>query len=385
MKARLLIIGISIIALTACSTASKTPAALPTVVLEEDASNTMTTGLGGVTASGIVVPDQEAQMALSVSGNVKQIYVEVGELVQPGELLLELDNELAQVQFNLAQRNLKEMTSPASIAAAGQFLAAAKQNVVDTKKKVDSLYYRRASDTLIDNTEGEIDLAKTQLSLATENYNNLSRREDGDADKAAALVAMTNAQLRLNQLTAQLNWYTGKPSEIDALLVQANYDAAKAGLQEAEWYLAAVKGEEVPPDSTGKNLALLEKANADFEIARIQLENTRLDAPFAGTVADIKVSEGDSILPGVILIALSNLSKMHVETTDLSEDDVVAVKVGQEVTVLIHSLGVNVTGKVSGISPRADTLGGDVVYKTIIELNEIPEGLLSGMTVDVQY
>jgi multidrug efflux pump subunit AcrA (membrane-fusion protein) len=385
MKARLLIIGISIIALTACSTASKTPAALPTVVLEEDASNTMTTGLGGVTASGIVVPDQEAQMALSVSGNVKQIYVEVGELVQPGELLLELDNELAQVQFNLAQRNLKEMTSPASIAAAGQLLAAAKQNVVDTKKKVDSLYYRRASDTLIDNTEGEIDLAKTQLSLATENYNNLSRREDGDADKAAALVAMTNAQLRLNQLTAQLNWYTGKPSEIDALLVQANYDAAKAGLQEAEWYLAAVKGEEVPPDSTGKNLALLEKANADFEIARIQLENTRLDAPFAGTVADIKVSEGDSILPGVILIALSNLSKMHVETTDLSEDDVVAVKVGQEVTVLIHSLGVNVTGKVSGISPRADTLGGDVVYKTIIELNEIPEGLLSGMTVDVQY
>ncbi len=324
-------------------------------------------------------------MALSVSGNVKKIYAEVGELVQPGELLLELDNDLAQVQFNLAQRNLKEMTSPASIATASQLLAAAKQNVVDTKKKVDSLYYRRASDTLIDNTEGEIDLAKTQLSLATENYNNLSRREDGDADKAAALVAMTNTQLRLNQLTAQLNWYTGKPSEIDALLVQANYDASKAGLQEAEWYLAAVKGEEVPPDATGKNLALLEKAKADFEIARIQLENTRLIAPFAGTVADIRVSEGDSILPGVILMALSNLSKMHVETTDLSEDDVVAVKVGQEVTVLIHALGVNVTGKVKGISPRADTLGGDVVYKTIIELDEIPEGLLSGMTVDVQY
>jgi len=33
----------------------------------------------------------------------------------------------------------------------------------------------------------------------------------------------------------------------------------------------------------------------------------------------------------------------------------------------------------------ADTLGGDVVYKTTIELDDPPEGLLAGMSVDVEY
>lgn len=386
MKARYLLIGLLLIAVTACSTANKTPDALPTVELDEGSNETagIITG-GSVTASGIIVPDQEASMALSVSGTVSNIPVSVGEQVQPGELLLELDNKLAQIDLEQAERNYTELTSPAAIAAAGQLLAAAKQSVEDTKDKVDALNYRRASDTTIDNTQGEIDLAKTQLSLATEQYYSLSRREDGDPDKAAALVAMTNAQLRLNKLIAQLNWYTGKPSEIDALTAKANYDAAIAAEQEAEWYLAALKGEEIPPEATGQKLVQFENLRAAYELAKIRLENTRLRSPFAGIVADLTVSEGDWVSPGVILVTVSNLKKFHVETTDLSEDDVTSIKPGQKVTIIIHALGINISGKVKGISPKADTLGGDVVYKTIIELDSIPEGLLSGMTVDVQY
>lgn len=386
MKARYLLIGLLLVALTACSTASKTPEALPTVELNEGSSETAgIISTGGVTASGIIVPDQEASMALSVSGTISNIPVSVGEQVQPGELLLELDNKLAQIELEQAERNYTELTSPASIAAAGQLLAAAKQSVEDTKDKVDALNYRRASDTTIDNTQGEIDLAKTQLSLATEQYYSLSRREDGDPDKAAALVAMTNAQLRLNKLIAQLNWYTGKPSEIDALTAQANYDAAIAAEQEAEWYLAAVKGEEIPPEATGQKLVQFKNVKTAYELAKIRLENTRLRSPFAGIVADLTVSTGDWVSPGVILVTVSNLKKFHAETTDLSEDDVTSIKPGQKVTINIHALGINISGKVKGISPKADTLGGDVVYKTIIELDSIPEGLLSGMTVDVQY
>lgn len=386
MKARILFIGLLLVVLTACSTGSRTPQVLPTVVLDEGSSDTAVVITGGsVTASGVVVPDQEASMAFSVSGTVSNIPVAVGEQVQPGELLLELDNKLAQIELEQAERNYNELTSPAAIAAAGQLLAAAKQSVEDTKDKVDALNYRRASDTTIDNTQGEIDLAKTQLSLATEQYYSLSRREDGDPDKAAALVAMTNAQLRLNKLIAQLNWYTGKPSEVDALTAKANYDAAIAAEQEAEWYLAAVKGEEIPAEATGQKLVQFENVRVAYELAKIRLENTRLRSPFAGIVADLAVSEGDWVSPGVILVTVSNLKNFHVETTDLSEDDVISIKPGQKVTIIIHALGINITGKVKGISPKADTLGGDVVYKTIIEMDKIPEGLLSGMTVDVQY
>jgi hypothetical protein len=37
------------------------------------------------------------------------------------------------------------------------------------------------------------------------------------------------------------------------------------------------------------------------------------------------------------------------------------------------------------ISPISTTLGGDVVYKTTIDLDEIPEGLRAGMSVDVAF
>ena len=37
------------------------------------------------------------------------------------------------------------------------------------------------------------------------------------------------------------------------------------------------------------------------------------------------------------------------------------------------------------ISALAETLGGDVVYKTTIDLEEIPVGMRAGMSVDVFF
>ena len=52
--------------------------------------------------------------------------------------------------------------------------------------------------------------------------------------------------------------------------------------------------------------------------------------------------------------------------------------------VYIEALDVNITGKVIRISPIAETIGGDVVFPVTIELDEQPEGLLWGMTAEVE-
>ncbi len=80
-----------------------------------------------------------------------------------------------------------------------------------------------------------------------------------------------------------------------------------------------------------------------------------------------------------------DLKHLRVETTDLSERDVPKVKVGQPVTVYVKALSEDVSGAVTEIAPMADTLGGDVVYQTVISLDDAPEGLLPGMSVDVKY
>jgi macrolide-specific efflux system membrane fusion protein len=79
------------------------------------------------------------------------------------------------------------------------------------------------------------------------------------------------------------------------------------------------------------------------------------------------------------------MSALQVETTDLSERDVPQVQIGQTVNVYVQALNENIAGHVVIISPISETLGGDVVYKTTIDLDAIPDGLRSGMSVDVQF
>ncbi len=61
------------------------------------------------------------------------------------------------------------------------------------------------------------------------------------------------------------------------------------------------------------------------------------------------------------------------------------VAVGQPVSVYVKALDERVAGRVSVIAPLADTLGGDVVYKTTIDLDSLPPGLRPGMSVEVQF
>jgi hypothetical protein len=61
------------------------------------------------------------------------------------------------------------------------------------------------------------------------------------------------------------------------------------------------------------------------------------------------------------------------------------VSLGQTVTIFIKALNQEMSGAVSEISPLADTLGGDVVYHTLIDLDKPVPGLRPGMSAEVQY
>jgi len=389
MKKYVLLLVFALV-LTACGSNSQaTP--LPTVALDANSNSTTApsksnfTSGGSATASGVIVPFTEAQLAFSTGGIIKAVNVAVGDQVQAGKILAELDNASIQMELDQAQRNLQELTSPSSVAAAEKAVAVALKDLDDAQKKADSLTYPRASDTLIKNTEGEIDLAKKALARAQDSYRLVARLEDGNERKAQALVGMTAAQLRLNDLISKYNWYTGQADSIDATDIRANLAVAKAALQDAQWYLSALKGEQVPAEATGANLAQLKQARDNVAAAKDKLEKSRLVAPFAGTIGLVQITVGEYATPGQTIVVVSDTAKLRVETTDLSERDVPKVQLGQTVNVFVQALNENIVGHVSTISPISDTLGGDVVYKTTIDLESIPEGLRSGMSVDVQF
>ena len=84
------------------------------------------------------------------------------------------------------------------------------------------------------------------------------------------------------------------------------------------------------------------------------------------------------------MITMGDLSRFQVETKDLSERDVPRVQAGQTASVFIEALNQEFPGKVIEISRISSTVGGDVVFKVTIDLDEQPQGLLWGMSADVK-
>lgn len=382
-------IAASILLAACASKAPEAAAGSPTASADstgaEQQSFAMEVSADSPAASGVVMPAQEVKLAFTVSGTIKSINAAEGQQVKAGDLLASLDDTTILIDLSNAERALKELTSPAAKAGAAQALATARQALEDEQENVDALAYKRASDTKIDNLQGQIDLAEDTLARAQKNYKNFARKEDGDSGKASALVAMTNAQLRLNDLNAQMNWFTGKPSDIDVAQQQADLEAAKAAVQEAEWYLAQLNDETLPAEATGANLAKLESARNNLALIRDRLAKTQLASPIDGTIIEANALAGESAAPGQTIFSISNVTDLHVETSDLNEKDVPRVQVGQAVTVYVDALNLEIPGKVVRISPVATVQGGDAVYKTVIALDEIPAGLLAGMNVDVIY
>lgn len=130
--------------------------------------------------------------------------------------------------------------------------------------------------------------------------------------------------------------------------------------------------------------ASLHAAQANLDAAKYELAQGTLLAPFDGVIVDINVQPGEFAQTGEVVITLADLAHMQIKTTDLSERDVPAVQVGQTANVYIEALDVTVTGKVIKISPISKTVGGDVVYPVTIELDEQPDGLLWGMSAEVE-
>ena len=98
----------------------------------------------------------------------------------------------------------------------------------------------------------------------------------------------------------------------------------------------------------------------------------------------MSISPGEAVVPGQMLVTLTDLRNLRVETTDLSERDVARVEAGQKANVYVEALGTEIQGRVMSIAPQATTLGGDVVYPVYVQLDEQLAGLRWGMSADVE-
>jgi HlyD family secretion protein len=130
--------------------------------------------------------------------------------------------------------------------------------------------------------------------------------------------------------------------------------------------------------------AKVQRAQASVDFAQARLAQGTLLAPHAGTIAALNVIPGEFVSSDRAVVTLATLNTLQIETTDLSERDIPNVHVGDPANIFVEALNENIPGKVIGISPIANTLGGDIVFKVAIAPDTQPKGLLWGMRAEVE-
>ncbi|HVM70455.1 MAG TPA: HlyD family efflux transporter periplasmic adaptor subunit [Anaerolineales bacterium] len=388
MRSKLFLSILVILLLSACAGGANASTAIPTVMLAGNPASTPAPSLGsgsGVTASGIIVDNQEAHMAFSMAGNVKLVNVAFGDQVKAGQVLVQLDDTTQQTQLDQATLALDELTSPQAIANAKLTVTTAQTDVTNAQTALNNeLYWQNTA--LIQNYYANYVIAKDNLDKAQTAYDAAHVGEYiNNANEAAAYNRLYVAQQAFNTAQYYYSLYSQAPTQNQMDKAKATLELANAALKNAKDYLAALTSGSVPAGATGPDMLVLQQAKLAVQTAQQNLDATRLVAPFSGEVASVQVSAGDYVIPAQVVLVLSDTSHMHVETTDLSERDVPKVKPGQAATVTVKALNQDLTGKVGAISPTADSLGGDVVYKVTIILDTLPPNLLAGMSVNVEF
>ena len=140
----------------------------------------------------------------------------------------------------------------------------------------------------------------------------------------------------------------------------------------------------VPHEVIDMANANVQRAQASVEIAQANLAQGTLLAPRDGVVASVRVIPGEFVQSDQAVVTLATLNDLQIETTDLSERDVPNVHIGDSANIFVEALNKSISGKVIRISPIADTVGGDTVFKVTIAPDTQPEGLLWGMTAEVE-
>jgi len=127
-------------------------------------------------------------------------------------------------------------------------------------------------------------------------------------------------------------------------------------------------------------------AQVGLRAAHKNLDNYTLTAPFPGTVTDIYLETGQFVRPEARAFLLADLSEFIIETSDLTELEVVKIDVGQVVEVVPDALpDILLTGKVKRIGDSFTTQAGDIIYTVTISLDEVDPDLRWGMTVELTF
>ncbi len=327
-----------------------------------------------IVSEGKVVPVRSVAISYLAGGNVAKVNVAFGDRVTAGQTLVELETrqleiQLAQADANLASAQAKLNQLKNSPTA--QEVVAARQNVVSAQAAYDNLLHPSATD--VATVKADLEKAKAAHEQAVAAYD----RVGGDGNPYANMLPQ--------RVQLQSAWLDYQKAE---LMYNAKVDPTNAQVQQALATLESAKNQLAKLQPTADDLAAAEAsvnaAQAARDLAAEQLKNAKLVAPFAGLVTALDVKAGEYVVAGTPVVRLADTSSWQVETTDLTELNVVNVREGAPVRVAFDAIpNLELPGKVVRIKGYGENRQGDIVYTVVVALDQKEERLRWNMTAKV--
>lgn len=277
--------------------------------------------------TGTVQADRSVTITPLFSGEVEEILVEVAYTAKKGEILLKLDREEAESQYQLASANLKNAR-------------------IQLEKATTSQVIRNAA------SEADYDKAKAAYEKAKSDFQKFTELHSSGIISDQQL---TEAKLELD-------------------VAKTAHESATAALEDKILSEKEIKAAR----------ALVEQMEAALKVSRINLERTEIKAPFDGIVAERFAELGLKVNPSTPLFTF--VGGILYARASFDEVDVAHIENGQKVKLKLDSFpNKDFLGEIYEISPvvstdKLESRSATVKIKFLKNNNKIRHG----MSVDAE-
>lgn len=305
----------------------------------------------------------QANLAFQVSGRVKDVLVDEGQVIQKDQLLAVLDREEFEARLNQAAANLTRS--------------------METLKQVEKLFElnQQSIPAEVERAEAGVRVYQAQLAEFESGY----RRQEVEQARISVEKARTTMEearkdkRRFETLfqkkivaekdkdMADLKYETAlrdyERAEESLKLLQEgfrkeNIETARARLAEARAALKQARSHLKQIEASAREVeaakAAVEAARAALDTSKIHLAYTQLIAPFSGILVSRNVEPGEVVSSGREVLSLADLSEVDLKVF-VDETEIGKVKPGQKVEVKIDTFPDKAYhGTVSYISPEAE-------------------------------
>ena len=396
-----------------------------------------------ISASGTVESSDVSNVTTDLKYTVKTVNVQVGDMVEAGDVICTLDTESLEKSIEKAKKALADSMAQAekNYQKAQESLTEAQTNASEAKTKMDeaesekndawSAYDSARSKVSSFQSEADSAAAWQESALSALNdamavtaqkqtaYNDAygawkteSDRQlaagyqpaEGDAEKLAGRKsAMDNAQVQLDaanaaQASAQTAYdqasvqaqekqkaLSDAQNTVGLTGLQTTYQQAQSAYEQAKTaYEQAVKTQETAQDTCNDALESYNKSTESDELTDLQeqLEQCTLTAETSGKVTAVNATVG-SMIEGAAA-TIQNTDSLKVAIT-IPEYDIESVQVGMTARITSDVTDKEVNGTLSQISPTA-TGGGSSSssFAAEVTVNDADSGLLIGTNAKVE-